>query len=186
VIPCILTIQSTDAQALDLLSSPNSPVIQLRRVVKVQGSSKPTNSSGTRLDDVQIVESASWRPTIDVEGLPSTTRRLDGEIQLAKDLKPSFSVASLAVEVRAIGVIVLPHPYLYMQYSVVVHPFEAAAFVPDEKVEILTEAVEIATVLPCGPRPLSFSPPNYKRRRSQVVQNPANFMMFSPGPFIMI
>ncbi|KAF7374745.1 hypothetical protein MSAN_00360000 [Mycena sanguinolenta] len=77
VIPCRLTLESTDDQALDMFSSPSAPVVILRRCVRFQN---PSTSS---------------KP---VEGNDAPySRSLEGEIKLAKDLASSSSIGRFTV-----------------------------------------------------------------------------------------
>jgi hypothetical protein len=146
-IPCILEIECDNRQGLNVLSSTTAAIVQLQRRVKyylaaVSASNK--QDVGWK-ETVEVMNSAVWWPS--VEGGRSTewnSRRLDGEIRLAKDLQPSSAVAHFSVN-----------------YVVTLCPFEAEQFKSAETQPLLTLPVEIATKHARGPKPKPFSPPGY-------------------------
>jgi hypothetical protein len=105
VIPCLLTLESDDPQALDLLSSMTSPTVRLQRCVKYEANGRPSHSRKNVVDDgmdgAQFVQSAVWWPSTRTEELSLNTRQLNGEIQLRADLKPSCAMAHFAIEVSS-------------------------------------------------------------------------------------
>jgi hypothetical protein len=96
VVPCWLTIQCEDSQALDLLSAPEAPTIYLKRSVEFTFNPTIPNNLNAR---ILRLSSATWRPSL--KGItPNENRRhLDGEIPLQKDLVPSSSMIHFAVMV---------------------------------------------------------------------------------------
>jgi hypothetical protein len=151
VVPLFLTLHSKDAQALDLLSSPNAIHIRLRRNVKF------TYTGGADLEDAEhFVENAVWWPAA---GGDDHSRRMNGEIRLAKDLKPTTSISHFTID-----------------YSVVVCPFQATGFSChfDRTEEPLSVTpIEIATMFAKGPRCKAYAPPCYDSvRREPVVFAP--------------
>ncbi|KAJ6624071.1 hypothetical protein B0H10DRAFT_1785488 [Mycena sp. CBHHK59/15] len=115
-IPCVITLSSTDTQALDLLSSPRAISVHLRRRLRpVMPASKRSGifdaNADLSADPAEDMAAAAWWPSPvgaqdDTpmpcgDGTARTVRRrtLDGEIQLSKILKPSCRMAHFAVEV---------------------------------------------------------------------------------------
>ena len=103
--------------------------------------------------------SAVWWPSSENRST-STTRYLEGEIHLAKDLRPtsemghfSISVSSQTKERR----LILTSAF---QYAVVLCPFDALGFTSDATT-VLSEPVQIATMKAKGPRPIAYAPPAY-------------------------
>ncbi|KAJ7928766.1 hypothetical protein B0H13DRAFT_2652719 [Mycena leptocephala] len=131
-IPCVITLSSTDAQALDLLSAPRAISVHLRRRLK------PVLPASTRhgifdanadlsVDPAENIVAASWWPSLEDVGSRTSQRisrrRLDGEIQLPTTLKPSCRIAHFAVE-----------------YTVEVLPFKATAFTSADSKPLLSRA----------------------------------------------
>jgi hypothetical protein len=91
VVPLFLTLRSKDPQALDLLSCPHAINIRLRRHVKY------TYTGAADLEDAEdFVENAVWWPAT---GGDVHSRRMNGEIRLAKDLKPTTSISHFTIDV---------------------------------------------------------------------------------------
>jgi len=144
VIPCILTLEGRDSQALDMLSTPSSVVVCLRRHVKYYNS--PSSISRLNVawkDSFEDVASAVWWPSGTSRSNPCT-RHLEGEIRLAKDLRPSSAIAHFSIT-----------------YSVVLCAFDVAGYSSIDSGPLLAEPVEIATMHAKGPRPKVYSPPAY-------------------------
>ncbi|KAJ7762030.1 hypothetical protein DFH07DRAFT_417656 [Mycena maculata] len=170
-IPCALTLSSTDEQALDLLSSPRAISVHLRRRLKpIVPASKRNGifdaNADLSADPAENLAAASWWPSLGGdEDAPGSgplrnisTRRLDGEIQLAPTLKPSSRIAHFAVE-----------------YSVEVLPFKAIAFTPAHGEPLLKQSVEVVTMFASNsPRPRTYAPPQYN-----VVQEEARDTYFN-------
>ncbi|KAJ6513064.1 hypothetical protein C8R45DRAFT_1088146 [Mycena sanguinolenta] len=162
VIPCRLTLESTDDQALDMFSSPSAPVVVLRRCVRFQN---PSTSSRREIDWVESYEDvarATLWPAAEGNDAPYS-RSLEGEIKLAKDLASSSSIGRFTVS-----------------YTVVVSSFETVGFTSASSLPILEEHVTIATThARDSPRPLAYSPPAYAplpipRQRNDFFALPAN------------
>ncbi|KAJ7455217.1 hypothetical protein B0H11DRAFT_247815 [Mycena galericulata] len=151
-IPCVMTLSSPDAQALDLLSSPRALSVHLRRRLKpVTPASKRNGifdaNADLSADPVENMTAASWWPVPEgdatLRGIH--TRRLDGEIQLPTTLKPSSRIAHFAVD-----------------YTVEVLPFKAIAFTSADSRPLLVQGVEIVTMFPRNcPKPRTYAPPQY-------------------------
>lgn len=183
-IPCVLDIECKDRQALDLLASPKAIVVQLRRRVRffLAAATVGDGQAPGWNDTVEDLETAVWWPGAGNSADPCT-RRLEGEIRLSKDLKPTSAIAHFSVSVRS-----LRCPVLFTlidpsvpQYSVVMHPFETTAFASIDTKPLLAEPVEIATMYGRGPRPRAFSPPSYETapRRSSEFHGPQHAPLVS-------
>ncbi|KAJ7933781.1 hypothetical protein B0H13DRAFT_1951935 [Mycena leptocephala] len=139
-IPCAITIETKDLQALDLLSSPSASMVYLERTVY--------ESKEAWRNTVEPCGQALFWPS--TEGAPESSsfrRHLMGEIHLKANLQPSSSMLGFAVE-----------------YSVVVFPFQAAAFKPLNNSPFLRQTVEITTRYAPGPRQKTYTPPTYEIR----------------------
>ncbi|KAJ7141279.1 hypothetical protein C8R44DRAFT_763116 [Mycena epipterygia] len=143
-IPCAITIESTDLQALDLLSSPSSSIVYLERVTQ-------ENSETWRNTHEPCGQAVFWPST---EGSPADSphrRQLMGEIHLKATLQPSSAVFGFAVE-----------------YTIIVFPFQAAGFKPLDNDPVLRQVVEITTRYAPGPRQKTYSPPTFETRNPVV------------------
>lgn len=93
-----MTIETPDEQALDLLSSPRAIVVRLQRCVAyTAGEASHHNSrAGVRWEEaIDYPASSVWWPKPDGNG----QRRLDGEIQLSRHLKPSSAIMHFSITV---------------------------------------------------------------------------------------
>ncbi|KAJ7707530.1 hypothetical protein B0H17DRAFT_918282 [Mycena rosella] len=144
VIPCRLTLESNDTQALDMFSAPSAPLVTLRRCVRFQN---PSTSSKREVDWVQSFEDvcrAVWWPAPNGNDAPYS-RSLEGEIKLPKDLASTSSIGRFSVS-----------------YTVVVSSFETVGFTPSSSQPILVEPVTITTShARDSPRPNAYAPPAY-------------------------
>ncbi|KAJ7678977.1 hypothetical protein DFH06DRAFT_974169 [Mycena polygramma] len=143
VIPCRMTLESTDSQALDMFAAPSAPMVTLRRCVRFQN---PLTSSKREVDWIQSSQDvcrAVWWPSASGNDAPYS-RSLEGEIKLPKDLASTSSIGRFTVS-----------------YTVVVSSFETAGFTPSSSQPILVEPVTIATSHAHSPRPLAYAPPAY-------------------------
>jgi hypothetical protein len=99
-IPLTVTISSPDAQALDILSKPNS--VHLHLVRSVATGSDATNDDAVRRSNNHFTEVAGlavfWPASerASVKG----QRTLQGELPVSKALKPSFIFPRFDVRVR--------------------------------------------------------------------------------------
>ncbi|KAJ6520898.1 hypothetical protein DFH09DRAFT_1287349 [Mycena vulgaris] len=172
-IPLIITLSSTDAQALDLLSAPRAISVQLRRRLKPLMPASKRNgifdaNADLSADPAENIAAGTWWPSLegtqDNTGVGAGTargvrrRRLDGEIQLATTLKPSARMAHFAVECR--------------QYTIEVLPFKAIAFASTDTKPLLRQDVEIVTMFPTNcPRPRAYAPPQYNVAAEEARDN---------------
>ena len=103
VIPCVMTVETTDPQALDLLSAPRTPVVRLLRQIATRETALNT-SGGKKLPsleyehDVQELATAVWQP--DITRRPNK-RSLHGEIHLSAGLKPTCGLGKFELSVSA-------------------------------------------------------------------------------------
>ena len=102
-IPCFLTFRSSDIQALDLLSNPEAPVLQMRRKVKHYAG---VDNMGARLalpgaDDAIPLSRAVWAPPKSVDlGDGIETRMMYGELNLPSNLVPTFKFGDFEIKVH--------------------------------------------------------------------------------------
>ncbi|KAJ3987412.1 hypothetical protein F5890DRAFT_1405227 [Lentinula detonsa] len=181
VIPLSLTLSSTDSQALDLLSSDRALAVRLRRKVtsnRAQNLAEfnaPWNATQGAVSTEPIIDIAGavwWqRPgstSSNETGINSTMlskvilyKELEGEILLSKSLKPTFHISHFGIE-----------------YYIVVLPFDTTGFVPSTSAQkihngpIIEQRVEIMTMFPKGPRPISHSPPEYQGQSTNTGSLP--------------
>ncbi|KAF7368299.1 hypothetical protein MVEN_00151100 [Mycena venus] len=147
-IPCAMTIETPDTEALDLLSTPAAAMVYLERAFR-----ENKNTGGNTVEP--CARAVFWLST---EGQPeaedvSSRRRLMGEIHLKGNLHPSSAMVGFRVE-----------------YNVVVFPFHAAGFKPLEESSgpIFRLPVEIMTRYAAGPRQRTYSTPTYETRNAST------------------
>ncbi|KAI0695078.1 hypothetical protein C8T65DRAFT_666111 [Cerioporus squamosus] len=148
VIPCLMTVETTDPQALDLLSAPRSLLVRLLRQIAT-GEGTLRTAGGKMLPsleferEVQELATAVWQPD---RSRQQYRRVLHGEIHLSAGLKPTCRLGTFE-----------------LTYAVAVYPPRAAAFQPEGGGNSILqqEPVVIATVYAPGPRPRINSPPGY-------------------------
>ncbi|KAJ6629497.1 hypothetical protein B0H10DRAFT_1868027 [Mycena sp. CBHHK59/15] len=129
-IPCSLTIETSDPQALDLLSSPKAPFVYLERLIRsnTDDPSRAVDVFGSTYGREPCGQAVFWPSN---EGVPTDTssqRRLDGEVHLRNNLQPSSAVAGFAVE-----------------YALLVFPFQVAGFKAADNSPLVRQDVEIVT-----------------------------------------
>ncbi|KAJ7851105.1 hypothetical protein B0H13DRAFT_2674339 [Mycena leptocephala] len=151
-IPCALTLETSDLQALHLLSPPAASIVCLehtarenRRDVQSKGSEPcgqavfwPSTEGAPTDADSNSLES-------DLESSSSHRRRLMGEIHLGPKLQPSTAVPGFVVE-----------------YAVVLFPFQAVGFRPHGTAPLLRQVVDIVPRHAAGPRQKTYSGPMYE------------------------
>ncbi|KAJ7104416.1 hypothetical protein B0H15DRAFT_896895 [Mycena belliarum] len=143
VIPCSLTIFCQDQQVLNLLGSPSTLNVRLCRQVKCKSTSPAARTSNPlrfTADDVEESGRAIWWPKDDETGHPES-RRFEGEIKLAKNLKPTSAISHFS-----------------LTYFVVMLPFEVTGFLPVNTQPLIQQEVQIATIFAKGPRPRHYAP----------------------------
>ncbi|KAJ7745723.1 hypothetical protein B0H16DRAFT_971557 [Mycena metata] len=147
VIPCSLTYLCDDSQALNLVCTPATTNICLHREVSFQNAPVAAEYSVPRetqvTDSILEITRAVWWPVYDGRG---SSCRFDGEMHLPKSLKPTSNMSHFAV-----------------RYYVVMLPFQVTAFTAEAPPRlILKQEVQIATMLPKGPKPRVYTPPTYE------------------------
>ncbi|KAJ7707458.1 hypothetical protein B0H17DRAFT_1032749 [Mycena rosella] len=161
-IPLVITLSSTDTQALDLLSAPRAISVHLRRRLKPltpasERSGMFDANADLSADPAENMAAAAWWPSL--EGPDASQRvgrrRLEGEIQLPATLKPSAQMAHFAVE-----------------YTVEVLPFKASAFAPADNKPLLKQDVKVVTMFASNsPRPRAYAPPQYNVAAEEARDN---------------
>ncbi|KAJ7054151.1 hypothetical protein C8F01DRAFT_497347 [Mycena amicta] len=127
-IPCALTFEGSDSQALDLFGSIKTSALYLQRRVICTYKVDSTH--------VQPCGKANWWPSTDAAAPRDPQRRhLMGELIVAGNLAPSTTIKFLRVE-----------------YSVVLFPPDVTAFEPQDSGPLATQPVEIVTRFAPGPR----------------------------------
>ena len=98
VLPCFITLEGSDSQVLDLLSAPKSIVLFLRRRVRFYNQTSSSRQSVTWNETVEDMASAVWWSSSNNRST-STTRYLEGEIRLSKDLRPTSEMGHFSISV---------------------------------------------------------------------------------------
>jgi hypothetical protein len=103
-IPCVMIIETPDKQALDLLSSPRAVVVRLQRLVTYSAGAATHHTHAAGIGYRAAVDypatAVFWAgPACDED----KDRRLDGEIQLPKNLKPSSAFLHFSITVGVIS-----------------------------------------------------------------------------------
>lgn len=108
IIPCHLSVECADKQALDVLANPKSLAVRLVRLVEYYDDGGKSSISSSRVAGnanvnkmnahTTEVERAVWlaSPTV---GPDVTVRRFNGEIHLGKELQPSCEFPLFKVSV---------------------------------------------------------------------------------------
>ncbi|KLO17425.1 hypothetical protein SCHPADRAFT_937119 [Schizopora paradoxa] len=150
-IPCSLTIQCADRQALALFANEAAPIVRMRRKLEflfpssVEGGNE---GSGYRPDTEERIplSIAVWKS--DVEefggGDSENKRELYGELNLPRYLVPSFTFGAFQVK-----------------YVVDINPFDVPGFVPVSDDRLFRTEVRISSAFADGPRPKAYLPPGY-------------------------
>ncbi|GBE83344.1 hypothetical protein SCP_0503920 [Sparassis crispa] len=167
VIPCMMTIETGDSQALDVLSSPKAVIVRLRRHISMGlANISDMNSRSVRgvpyEPTVQDVKTALWWAP-ESRNASVSKRTLHGEILLGLALKPSCELGDFK-----------------LSYSVALYPLKAVAFAHAEDCErpLQREFVGIATAYSSGPRPIVYSPPDYDDTYPSSTGQAAGFNLF--------
>jgi len=147
-IPLMITLFGDDTHALDVLASPSAIQLRLRRGMAT--GFEATDDNGARRTDNYFVEecgAAYFWPSLEGEAV-SNKRVLQGELEVAKSLKPSFKF-----------------PKLTIRYSLDLLEFKAAGFVANEGSDptLLKEQVTIASREIPGLITQSHAPPGYEK-----------------------
>ncbi|TCD64993.1 hypothetical protein EIP91_003360 [Steccherinum ochraceum] len=145
VIPCSITIDCTDTQALDLLSMPQAVDVRLLRHISKAPADLSAGAAGPSTYGVEFekttveIKTATWWPTSDIPH----RRVLSGEIHLPKDLKPNCRVGKFN-----------------LYYTVEMFSLRAVTFSPYDTTTnaLQVQPVDIATAYASGPRPRIYSP----------------------------
>ncbi|PFH53152.1 hypothetical protein AMATHDRAFT_55616 [Amanita thiersii Skay4041] len=143
VLPCRITLEGNDVATLDAFSMPSSIAVVLRRRVRWYHQTSSARQDVAWNDSVEDVGTAVWWPSGDGR-TDRFTRHLEGEIRLAKDLRPTSAMGHYS-----------------LSYSVVLCPFDISNLSSDPA-PLLSEPVEITTMHAKGPRPVAYSPPAYE------------------------
>ncbi|PPQ66742.1 hypothetical protein CVT26_009543 [Gymnopilus dilepis] len=177
IIPCHLSVECTDEQALDLLANPKSLAVRLlRRVEYCDDGTKNSISSSRGVGNADVnklqthtseVERAVWLPTRSTNSSP--VRQFNGEIHLNKELQPSCL-----------------SPLFKVSYYVELLPFECSVFKPSSSTfddssipfrkegasrALLSRQVTIATLHGEGPRPVPFTKPKHRKERKTTSRD---------------
>ncbi|KAJ7244856.1 hypothetical protein C8J57DRAFT_762840 [Mycena rebaudengoi] len=147
-IPCTLTIETENAQALDVLASPKAALVYLERHT---GS---TTNDISRSDVLACGQAVFWASTEGAAAETSLRRRLMGEIHLRPTLQPSTDVVDFLIE-----------------YTVLVFPFQATGFKPHGYAPLLRQKVDIVTRYASGPRAITYTPATYETRNGVTDQH---------------
>jgi len=144
VIPLFLTMEGRGSQVMDLLAIPSAISVSLRRRVRFFNSTCTSREDVAWNENVNDVVTAIWWPSTTQEASSvATTRHLEGEIRLPKDLRPTSEMGHFSIS-----------------YAVVLSPLKATGFV-SETAAVLHEPVDIATLHPKGIRMNAYAPPAY-------------------------
>ncbi|GJJ15594.1 hypothetical protein Clacol_009872 [Clathrus columnatus] len=147
-IPFSLTLSCPDTQALDLFTGRGSLDIKLNRSLSVGATASQAKVPGQRTDTtfhITVAEGIYW--LADGNVLDSETRRLEGEIPLKPDLKPTFVFPNVTVKYT-------------VTFALTVAGFVVLS--NNGEAPVYEQEVEITTLMPPGAVP---------RSRSVVVVN---------------
>ena len=166
MIPISLRLDGEDQQALDLLSSPKAIVARLRRRIKYSHISPETLAWRNYTSHSQV---AVWWPSAE-QSEQRDVRYVNGELHLQADIKPTSAMGSFRIEVCNL------YPFLcsfcfeimfiwanfFLQYSVILFPFDSPGLNLGNAVTLLEQPVDIVTAFAPGPRARMNAPPGYE------------------------
>lgn len=99
VLPCTLTLQGSDANTLDCFSTPSAVMVNLHRRVRFFSKSLGGSHTGAAWNETSDdLGTAVWWPSAGIRS-NATVRHLEGEIKLAKDLRPTTTVGHFSISV---------------------------------------------------------------------------------------
>lgn len=98
-----LTLESRESAAIDLLAIPSAISVSLRRRVRFFNSTCTSMEGVAWNEKVDDLVTALWWPstTQNVDSL-ATSRHLEGEIRLPKDLRPTSEMAHFSISVSRV------------------------------------------------------------------------------------
>ncbi|KAJ7275676.1 hypothetical protein C8J57DRAFT_1061952, partial [Mycena rebaudengoi] len=145
-IPCALTIETENAQALDVLASPRAALVYLERHTR-------STNGVSRRDANPLVcgQAVFWASTEGAAAETSLRRQLMGEIHLRPTLQPSTDVVDFLIE-----------------YTVLVFPFQATGFKPPRYAPLHRQKVDIVTRYASGARARTYTPATYETRNAVI------------------
>jgi hypothetical protein len=165
-----VTLRSSHSDALDLFSSPTALPVHFLRTLAL-GSAAMSPEAGVRRSNntlVDVIARACWWPEASAGAATEGERRLRGEVQLPKGLKPSFLFPRHSLWVR-LGLTRLDSSIvcsrcITRQYTLVLLPPSPTGFAPAANpTEPLThERVKVTTANARGVVPRSDAPPGYE------------------------
>lgn len=93
-----MTLEGQDSEILDLLSTPSAIVANLHRRVRFFSKTSLARQEVSWNETVEEMGTAVWWPSM---GLTSSAlaRHLEGEVKLAKDLRPTSAMAHFSISV---------------------------------------------------------------------------------------
>jgi hypothetical protein len=182
-IPILVTLRSQDEVALDLLSTPSSINVFLTRSIAI--GSEATNDDAPRRSNNTFLENvgkAFFWPA--AEGAPEAdVKRLHGEIDIRKSLKPSFVFPRFTLRVSPSRTsfqesVQIRYRTLCLQYYITLAPFTATGFASSttDAPSLLTEKVSIVTENAPGVVPRSHAPPGYVRPEEGDYNNSVGYL----------
>ena len=176
-IPLIITLTGDDAQMLDALGKPSA--IRLRLVRSMVTGSEATDDMGPRRTDNHFLEHVGQGYFWDSqEGAVEVNKRVfQGEMELVKTLKPSFTFPNFTIRVSTfmfIGIIIIVDASILVfwqwKYKLDLLPFETAGFVgpvyEGKNPVLLSEQVTITTRQIPELRTRSYAPPGYEKPKA--------------------
>jgi hypothetical protein len=135
------------------------------------------------------IGSAVWWPDCTSGSTRSSDRYLQGEIKIPPGIVPSTSFGIIDISVSIVALYIVHSSRNLFQYIVSMHRlsttgFETVSEIPlsknlvDPQNYIASIPVQIAHLLPSGPRPKSFTPPGYGGDVSHVTRTDYNVYGF--------
>ncbi|KAJ7476345.1 hypothetical protein B0H11DRAFT_2032019 [Mycena galericulata] len=140
VIPCYLTLESEDLDALSLFAAPDTVQMHLRRCVRYQGTSLAALAPVGPAESRATLAAAVWWPHPEEDG--AHTRTLEGEIRVGAELVSTSAMGHFRVE-----------------YTVELLPPDSLGFTAANGGTLVSVPIEIATMHVANvPRPVVYTP----------------------------
>jgi hypothetical protein len=105
VISLFLTLEGRESRAMDLLAIPSAISVVLRRRVRFFNKTCISREDVAWNENVKDVITALWWPSTTQEvRSDATTRYLEGEIRLPKDLRPTSEMGHFSISVSFVPI----------------------------------------------------------------------------------
>ncbi|KAF8914294.1 hypothetical protein CPB84DRAFT_1742084 [Gymnopilus junonius] len=178
IVPCYLSVECPDEQALDILANPKSLALRLyRRVEYYDDGGKCSISSARAAGNASVnrvhahiteVERAIWLAS-STAGPQGTIRQFNGEFHLSKELQPSCEFPLFKVSYH-VELLPFDSPVFKLSSSSL-DDFSTKEIPTSESHALLSHPVTITTLKGEGPRPVPFTKAKHRKERKTISKD---------------